>query len=251
MSFEFLATAAAAADDRFAPVAHSSMERGARAAGARFEVRDGWSVAVGYSTPEQERQALRDRCGWADVSQLGKIELQAAPETLAAIVAKATGGGALELGRALRAAGAWWLPYTHDRAMVLCDPSTTADLRSRIEEAAEAAPSFTSVVEVTTGLGAMAIAGPLASELIARFSAVDLRPSVCRPLDFKPVSVARTPGAVLVEDSGRYVVLFGSAVGAYMWEVVADAGGRLGAAPVGVDALPPLPSPLGEASAHA
>jgi hypothetical protein len=43
MSFEFLTPAAADA------VARSPMERQAAKAGARFEVRDGWNVAVAYA----------------------------------------------------------------------------------------------------------------------------------------------------------------------------------------------------------
>jgi glycine cleavage system aminomethyltransferase T len=237
VSFEFLAADAAVADGAAAPVARSSMERGARAAGARFEVRHGWNVSVAYADAEAERRALTTAAGWADVSHLGKIELQAKPGLLGRIVATVTDGDALELGRALRAEDAWWLPYTPDRALVLCDLGATAGVRERIEAAAASADGFTSVIEVTTGLGAMTIAGPLARDVIARLSAVDLRPAVSRARDFKPVSVARTPGAVLVEDTDRYTLLFGSAVGAYMWEVVADAGTRLGAAPVGVDAL--------------
>ena len=59
MSFDFLAPDAATAGDRFNPLARSAMEDDARAAGARFEVRDGWNVAVGYSSAEQEREAAR------------------------------------------------------------------------------------------------------------------------------------------------------------------------------------------------
>ena len=56
MSFGFLETAAAEV------VARSPMERQARAAGARFEVRDGWNVAVSY--PGESRDAV----GFADAS---------------------------------------------------------------------------------------------------------------------------------------------------------------------------------------
>ena len=52
------------------------MESQARAAGARFEDRDGWNVAVGYGTPEQESVARTITAGWCDVSHLGKLELQ-------------------------------------------------------------------------------------------------------------------------------------------------------------------------------
>src|SRR3954466_7663583 len=117
MSFEFLAPDAAVADDRFAPIARSPMERAARAAGARFEARDGWNVAVGYASPEQEREACRRAAGWADVSHLGKLELHAtAADDLTAVVAQVAGGATLELGTATRAAGASWLRRHGPRA---------------------------------------------------------------------------------------------------------------------------------------
>jgi hypothetical protein len=131
VSFEFLAPDAAVSDDRFAPVARTPMERAARAAGARFETRDGWSVATGYSSLEQEREACRRAAGWADVSQLGKLELHASADDLAAIVAEAAGGAALELGTATRAGDAWWLPLTRERALVVCEPAALGALRSR------------------------------------------------------------------------------------------------------------------------
>ena len=45
---------------------------------------------------------------------------------------------------------------------------------------------------------------------------------------FRPGSVARTPGYVLREDAERFLMLFGWALGEYMWTVVADAGERTG-----------------------
>ena len=250
MSFEFLAVDAATAHAGSTPVARSPMERGARAAGARFEVRDGWNVAIAYAGADAERRALEEAAGWADLSHLGKLEVQAGAGDLQGI-AVGVAGEPLELGRAVRAGSAWWCPYTRERALVLCDPGTVAETRARVQEAAAAAAGFTSVVEVTAGMVALALAGPLAREVIARFSAVDLRPAVARPRDFKPVSVARTPGAVLVQDADRYVLLVGAAFGAYLWEVVEDAGRRLGASPVGADALPALDATPQEAGAHA
>src|SRR3954468_7116839 len=104
MSFEFLAPDAAVADDRFAPIARSPMERAARAAGARFEARDGWNVAVGYASFGRGGEGCRRAAGWADVSHLGKLELHAsAADDLRAVVAQVAGGAALELGSATRA----------------------------------------------------------------------------------------------------------------------------------------------------
>jgi heterotetrameric sarcosine oxidase gamma subunit len=238
VSFEFLAPDAAVADDRFAPVARSPMERAARAAGARFETRDGWSVAVGYASLEHEREACRRAAGWADVSHLGKLELHAsAADDLAAVVAQVADGATLELGGATRAAGAWWLPLTAERAIVVCEPGAVAALRERVEEAAGGASRPFSVVDATCKYAAMTLAGPLAREVFARFTAIDLRPRALPVGGFRPVSIARTPAMLVREGDERFLFLFGWALGAYMWETVADAGAHLGAAPVGLEAL--------------
>jgi heterotetrameric sarcosine oxidase gamma subunit len=213
-------------------VARSPMERQALAAGARLELRDGWQVAASFDGLEAERERLTQAVGFADRSQLGKVEIQAAPGDLAVIVAGA-GAPGLDLGRATRSAGAWWCPYTRERAIVLCEPGETAELRRSLESAAAAVAGHATVLDVTTVLAALTIAGPLARETFARFTALDLRPSVTGPGDWRPGSVARTPGGILCEAEDRYLMLFGSAFGQYMWTVVEDAARHLGGGPVG------------------
>jgi glycine cleavage system aminomethyltransferase T len=209
-------------------VAKSPMEPGTVAAGATMENRDGWNVATAF--PDEERSI--SAVGFADVSQLGKIEVQG---DVAAIT-----GHDLELGRALRAEGAWWCPYSAQRGVVLCSPRDTAALRDRLHASAAGANGLASVIDTTASQGAMTIFGPLARETFARFTAIDLRPSVTPPLAFRPGSVARTGGAILCEAPDRYLMLFGAALGQYVWTVVADAAGHLGGGPVGVDALEPI-----------
>ena len=67
------------------------------------------------------------------------------------------------------------------------------------------------------------VVGPLAREVFARFTAIDLRPQVTPVHGFRPGSVARTPGVVVCEGEDRFLMLFGAALGAYVWTVVADA----------------------------
>ena len=180
-------------------IARSPMERQALAAGARLELRNGWNVAVAFDG-EHDRPV-----GFADLSHLTKLEIQ--------------GGEPLELGRAVRSGGAWWCPYTAERTLVVGEPEP-------IEGA----------IDITCAYAALAVVGPQARELFARFTALDLRPHVTPVGAFRPGSVARTPGAILREAEDRYLMLFGAALGEYMWSVVADAAARLGGGPVGVDA---------------
>jgi heterotetrameric sarcosine oxidase gamma subunit len=135
------------------------------------------------------------------------------------------------------AAGARWCAYSARRALVLCEPADLPQLRDRLTDAAAEQDGLTSVVDVTTAFGALAIEGPLARELFARFTALDLRDAVTPVNAFRPGSVARTPGAVLRQAEERWLMLFGAALGQYMWTVVADAAEALGGGPVAADAL--------------
>ena len=225
MSLEFLSPAPGA-------LARSPMERQALAAGAQIELRDGWNVAVSFDAPEAERERCRSTVGFADVSHLGKVELQGGPGEPAAMA-----GVELELGVATHAEEVWWCPYSAQRALAVCEPASLPGLRDRLEEAGAERAGLTSVIDLTTALAALAIEGPLARELFARFTALDLRDVATPVRGFRPGSVARTPGAVLRESEERWLMLFGAALGQYVWTVVADAAESLGGGPVGADAL--------------
>ena len=92
-------------------------------------------------------------------------------------------------------------------------------------------------IDVTTCFAALTIFGPQAREVIARFCALDLRPQVAPPGSFRPGSIARQPGMILVQDTDRFLLLFGWAVGEYVWTVVDDAARSLDGGPVGWGAL--------------
>jgi glycine cleavage system aminomethyltransferase T len=188
--------------------ARSPMERPAREAGARFERRGGWNVAVGYGEPD--RDWARETVGFADRSHLPKLEVHAPIPDFR--------GGVAE-----QRDGAWWCPVTPSRMLVLGEP-------------AGGVPEASAAVDVTCGLAAMSLIGPDAGELLARFCAIDVR-DVATPVGgFRPGSVARTPGYVLREAEDRLLVIVGWALGEYLWRVVADAAEHLGGGPVAVDA---------------
>jgi glycine cleavage system aminomethyltransferase T len=185
--------------------ARSPMEREAIAAGARIEQRDGWNVAVEFEGEDRHRATV----AFSDRSQMGKLELQ-------------TEHG-LALGVGTHRDDAWWCPTSRTRALVLCEPDRTVALREQLPDA----------VDLTSALGALTISGPLAREVFARFTAIDLRPHVTPVHGFRPGSVARTPGAILRESEDSWLMVFGAALGSYVWTVVADAAAGLGGGPVG------------------
>jgi glycine cleavage system aminomethyltransferase T len=201
MSLDFLTPVSKARTGGHAPIARSPMERMARQAGARFEVRDGWNLATSYE-PAQPHAPV----AWVDVSHLRKLELQGA----------AVAG---EFGRATRDGEGWICRLTPTRTLVIGADTPEDGL------------------DVTCNYAALTIFGPQARETIARFCALDLRPQITPPGCFRPGSLARQPGMIVVEAQERFLLVFGWAIGEYMWTVVEDAARSRGGGPVGVDAL--------------
>ena len=185
--------------------ARSPMHRLAAAAGARFEVRDGWEVATGYDGGGDYKRSV----AFADRSQLVKLELNGAQPA------------GLQLGVASQRDGNWWCPVTPTRTLVLGGPS-----------ARDAVGADGEVVDLTSGLAALELIGPLSNELLARFCAIDVRLTTTPVNGFRPGSIARTPGYLLRPAEDRLLILVGWALGAYLWEVVADAAEHLGGGPV-------------------
>jgi glycine cleavage system aminomethyltransferase T len=209
----------------------SPMESQGRAAGGRFELRDGWNVAVEYTG---SADIAAGTVGWADVSHLTKLELQGESDAL-----DAAAGTQLPFGAAVRRNDAWWCRLTQTRALVVGG-------RPVLSGAAGGGPVLgdtagVEVVDVTSSLAALTLVGPLARETFARFCAIDLRPRVAPLRALRPGSVGRQPAIVIHEGAQRFLFLFGWATSEYMWSVVADAGGHLGGRPLGVDQLAAFP----------
>ena len=236
MSFEFLAPDAAEPVNGTRPALRSPIEWELREQGANFAERAGWRVVTDYGDPVRETAACTETVGVADVSHLGKLELQAEVGVASAIVAELTGGGAVALGRAQLHDEVWWCPMTMSRILAVTPPERTPEIRDRLEAAASAAP-FASVVEMTAAYGSNMVTGPLSRETFARTMALDLRPDHFGEGDFAPVSVARTPGMMLRLGGDRFLHLFGAGFAHYVWTVFVDAARHLGGRPVGVTAL--------------
>lgn len=230
--------------------ARSPMERVALAAGARIAPVEGWNVLSAFSEPSVEWARLTRTVGFADRSNLAKLELQAEPQELAEIVARASAKGSgeglvLVPGIAGRMpledpTGTWWCPVTPGRVLVLSESARGPEVHAAVTRAAADARGTVGVLDVTCGLAALSLTGPGARELLARFCALDVRPAHAPPGAFRPGSVARTPGYLLVEGAERLLVLVGWALGEYLWQVVADAAASLDGGPVGSEAIAKL-----------
>ena len=236
MRFEFLAPDAAEAHDGARPLLRSPIEWVHRRGGAEFTERAGWRVVSGYGDPAAESAACRDQVALADLSHLGKVEVQADPPVLASIVSQLAGGSRLAPGLATLHDEVWWCPMSPSRVIAVTPPEATGRVRDALENA-DTGGSFASVIETTAAWGSNAVVGPRAREAFARSTALDLRPDRFGESAFAPVSVARTPGLVLRQQGDRFIHFFGAGYARYVWTVFIDAVEHLGGRPVGADAL--------------
>ena len=204
MSLAFLDLMGADVPGR-SPLADSSL-----AAGANLAIHNNVEVAVDYGNPAAEGDAMSSRVGLVDCSHLRKYEL--------------AGDHGLSLGAAVVNGDSWSCPVSRTRMLVI------GEVVDRPDEA----------IDLTSSLGSVALVGPRAREVVARFCALDLRPDSCPVGAFLPGSIARTPGYVLHSGENRFILLFGAAYGAYFWDVVSDAVAGQGGVPAGLHALKAL-----------
>jgi len=268
MTLEFLSPTPDGEPPAEAPLAASPLQAQVEAAGASFEAREGWRVPAGFGSPEEELRACREGVAIADRSALGKLELQGRPLALAAMLQGLLGGGPPPLGTTAQlgalpelegdaaldgAAAPPWAPVwlsSPDRALALCEPGETPRLRAVLQAAAGGSPDR-GVVELTAGMAAFELRGPLARELLARLSAIDLRAERLPAGEVRAGLVAEVPATVLCVEPDALLVLVAAPEAPDAWEIAIDAGRPLGLRPVGERTRAELVPPPREVAARA
>ena len=200
--------------------------------GARLAAIDAWEVPVAYGGAEDEVRAARDGAGLWDVSAVTKWRILGAGtgealETLLGVpaptVGRASAGrtGSVEV-LALRLAD--------DHALVLGPSGLAADA---------AAHPCAHLVEATSGLAGLRLAGPQARPILATLTALDLDASALPNLGCAETGLARVHAVLLRRDMGglpAFEAYLSRNYGAYLWEAVLDAGRHRGLVLCGLEA---------------
>jgi sarcosine oxidase, subunit alpha len=216
--------------------AASPIEPWLRAAGARFEARDGWRVAVSVGDPASEEAACRSGAGIADRSALAKLELQGRPERLTALLEGVVQGGAPPVGQSARAeeeALLW--RSSADRALAVCEPAAAPRLRALLGTACEQSGD-SGLVDLTAAYAAFELRGPLARSVLERLSAIDVRPDSLPPGGVRAGMVARVPATLVCLKWQAFLVLVGAPEAPDAWEIAIDEGEPLGLRAIGEEA---------------
>jgi glycine cleavage system aminomethyltransferase T len=189
-------------------VARSAAEPLFRDAGATFEERDGWHVAVSVPSEADWLRAV----GIADLSHLGKLEVRPSP------AARAVAGEGLQ--HSVTSPVVYRL--SPRRSLVLFPESARS-------AAVEWLAGASLLLDVTAAYTVLAVSGPDARTLIARLTHLHRFPS--------GGEVAHVTAHVLPAGEGFRIVV-AQELGQYLGEVALDRARALGGGLVGVDAIP-------------
>jgi heterotetrameric sarcosine oxidase gamma subunit len=231
MSLEFLSPHPDGEPAPGAPEAASPVEPWLSEAGARFEHRHGWRVAVDFGAPAEELEACRRGVGIGDRSALGKFELQGRPRILESVLEGVLAEGPPGAGETARLDDALLWASSPDRALAICEPAATPRIRELLEGAA-ASPRC-GLVEVTAGFAAFELRGPRSGELLERLTAIDVRPDALPPGGVRAGAVAEVPAVLLRPEPGAFLVVVSAPEAPDAWEIALDVGAPLGLRPVG------------------
>jgi heterotetrameric sarcosine oxidase gamma subunit len=226
-------------------VAHARLD-------ARFENLSGWEVPRVYTSAEAEAEALHQRVGVADISAVGKILVR--------------GNAAGLLGAALGAAptvvGGVTAVTLHDATGLPVGPGSVTQLASdefllvtpagvaqqivnrlelqRVAPTTDDFNSQVSIVDRTSGLAGLLLAGPRSRDLLSKLSALPLAPERFPNQCAAQTSVGKVHATVVRQDMADVVAFdlyFDRSYGEYLWNVVLDAGLEFGIHPFGTQTL--------------
>jgi sarcosine oxidase subunit alpha len=209
--------------------------------GARFVDRHGWSVPDVYaSSADDEARRARATVGLADVSAGGALGIRG--DSVEALIPKMAGVAAPPPGRAVRVrlngAPALVGRLAAEDMLVLTHAADREDVARALTGAADAV-GCAHVTDLTSAFAALDLIGPLAPDLLARCSPLDLSPVAAPALHVVQGEVARVRAIVIVLDSPAapaYRVLVSREHGEFVWTAIVSAGRDLDLVPLGAAA---------------
>ena len=226
------------------PVKRSSLYHKHLALGAALEERDGWQQPARYSSAEQELERLKVASGFCDVSPAGKINLQGEElDQLLTPIFPSTAElnvGSLRQMNLGSSSDPWYCVLARlatDEYLAVTPTGRNATL---IEMLKEDPDRCAHLVDLTSALAGVRIAGPSADLLLASLTALDLSDSAFPDLRCGQSKIAGIHGTLLRRDVAGllcYELYFTREFGEYMWDVLMEAGERYDAVPVGIEAM--------------
>ena len=226
------------------PVKRSSLHQKHLALGATLEEREGWQRPARYSSAEQELERLKAAAGFCDISPMGKISLQG-EELDHLLTATFRDAGELQIGSLgqmnLGSPSDPWdcvlARLAMDEYLAVTPTGRNAALVEMLEEDPDRCGH---VLDLTSSLAGVSIAGPSAGLLLTNLTDLNLSDAAFPDLRCALSKMAGIHGTLLRRDVGGllcYELYFTREFGEYMWDVLMEAAERYDAVPVGIEAM--------------
>jgi heterotetrameric sarcosine oxidase gamma subunit len=226
------------------PLKLSALNATAERLGARWQELAGWRCAQAYGDAGAEAAAARAGAGLADVSALGKIQIEG--RQASTVLSAALGAAPGAVGGHARVAAGDLYGLRPDMYFLRTAPGAELAALAALETAAAAHPDLVTVTDVTHGLAGIELVGPRAVDVLTRVCGLDFSP-VSFPVDAaRQTSVAKTRQLILHHTRGglpSYTLFGARSLAAYLWGVLLEAGQPFGLTPVGQEALSALEAP--------
>ena len=203
----------------------------------------GWMLPARYTSAESELDRVRRAAGIADISPTAKLSLQG--RDLDSLLGDRVPGwrpppvgtvGRPHTEGADGISGARMARLADDEALVLAGPGQAGQIEQVLRSDSGRCAH---VVDVTSAMAGVRLAGPAALDIVRSVTDLDLRPSVFPNMTCAQTKVAEVYGMILRVDAGdlpAYELFFGREFGEYMWDALMEAGGPAGLTPFGTEA---------------
>lgn len=214
------------------------------ALGALLVDGDGWQRPARYAAVDQEVRQVQDAAGLCDISPAGKLTLQG--RELDAWLSEAFSSmGGVDVGAVRRGdAGMDSDPQpvllarlADDEFFILTEPNHAGSVAESLGAMSDRGFHL---VDVSSGLAGVKIAGPAASLVLAGVTELDLAVDAFPDMSCAQAGFAEVHGTLLRIDRGAlpgYELYFGREYGEYMWDALLEAGDEGQVAPVGIEAM--------------
>ncbi len=189
-----------------------------------------------FDAPDTEEAALKTGVGIADASWLGKLELKGHQAELESIT--------------IDAGKTWSLARGHH--FIACEPTRSGAIIESIEQQVserksedQAWTGCIHVIDVTSVLAGILLAGPHSRDVLQRLTAPDVSDSAFANGACLSAKVAGLHARIMRDDLDKtlaYWLFVGTEYAAYAWETIMHAGRPFGIMPVGQEAAQRLRS---------
>lgn len=206
--------------------------------GARFVELAGWRFPEVFTTVEAEIAAARARCGLADVTPHGKLLIEG--DGADKLLHSAFGAGPEAIGSHVPIDVGGLYRLRRDQFYLSTPPGRETEAQQRLALGIAELNLFVTVTDVTHGLADIRLIGPASREVLSKVCALDFQPQAFPDRTAKQSGLARTRQLIIRRDFGdlpAYLIIGARSLGAYVWDVIFEAGREFRIVPIGVAAL--------------